>query len=50
MTPSSPYLKGSTPAMLMVFEGARRLPERRRRSVVLPAPLAWEEVLLGRIS
>jgi len=28
------------PAMWTVPEGAMRLPERRRRSVVLPAPLA----------
>ena len=26
--------------MVMVFPGARRLPESRRRRVVLPAPLA----------
>lgn len=40
MTPSRPSLNGSRPPMEMVPEGARRLPERRRRSVVLPAPLA----------
>ncbi len=40
MTPSSPEVKGSIRAMLTVPEGAMRLPERRRRSVVLPAPLA----------
>jgi hypothetical protein len=33
-------LKGSTPETRMVLAGARRLPARRRRSVVLPAPLA----------
>ena len=40
MTPSRPSLKGSSPPTEMVPEGARRLPERRRRRVVLPAPLA----------
>lgn len=40
MTPSSPSLNGSTPAMLTVLVGASRLPERRRRRVVLPDPLA----------
>ena len=40
MTPSRPDLKGSIPAMLTVPVGARRLPERSRSSVVLPAPFA----------
>lgn len=40
MTPSSPSLNGSTPAILTVLVGARRLPERRRRRVVFPDPLA----------
>lgn len=40
VTPSRPSLKGSRPPIEIVFEGARRLPERRRRRVVLPAPLA----------
>jgi hypothetical protein len=40
VTPSRPSLKGSTPAMEIVRVGASRLPERRRRRVVLPAPLA----------
>lgn len=40
VTPSRPSLKGSRPPTEMVLEGARRLPERRRRRVVLPAPLA----------
>lgn len=40
MTPSRPSLNGSTPAMLTVLVGASRLPERRRRRVVLPDPLA----------
>lgn len=40
MTPSKPSLKGSTPAMLMVSVGARRFPDRSRRSVVFPAPFA----------
>ena len=39
MTPSRPEEKGSTPAMETEREGAMRLPERRRRRVVLPAPL-----------
>ena len=47
MTPSRPSLKGSTPAMLTVPVGARRLPERRRRRVVLPAPLALSDVRTG---
>lgn len=40
VTPSRPSLKGSMPPMDMVPEGARRLPERRRRRVLFPAPLA----------
>lgn len=40
MTPSKPSLKGSTPAMLTVSVGARRFPDRSRRSVVFPAPFA----------
>lgn len=40
MTPSRPSLKGSTPAMLTVSVGARRFPDRSRRSVVFPAPFA----------
>ena len=40
VTPSSPWEKGSTPPMEMVEVGARRLPERRRSRVVLPAPFA----------
>ena len=46
MTPSRPSLKGSTPAILTVPVGASRLPERRRRSVVLPAPLALSGIRL----
>lgn len=40
MTPSRPSLKGSRPPTWIVPLGARRLPDRRRRRVVLPAPLA----------
>lgn len=40
MTPSKPSLKGSTPAMQTVSVGARRFPDRSRRSVVFPAPFA----------
>ena len=40
MTPSRPSWKGSTPAIEIVEVGARRLPERSRRRVVLPAPFA----------
>lgn len=50
MTPSRPSLNGSAPAILTVLAGARRLPDRRRRKVVLPDPLAFEgSGLLGRI-
>ena len=42
VTPSRPVVKGSVPAMEIVEGGERRLPERRRRRVVLPAPLAVE--------
>ena len=40
VTPSRPSLKGSRPPTWTVPEGARRLPERRRSRVVLPAPFA----------
>lgn len=40
MTPGREWVKGSVLQMEMVVGGERRLPERRRRSVVLPAPLA----------
>ncbi|KAK4670341.1 LOW QUALITY PROTEIN: uncharacterized protein QC763_0041790 [Podospora pseudopauciseta] len=40
VTPSRPTLKGSLPPMVIVPAGARRFPARRRRRVVLPAPLA----------
>lgn len=40
VTPSTLSLNGSRPPIRIVFEGARRFPERRRRRVVLPAPLA----------
>jgi len=48
VTPSRPCLKGSTPAMETVPVGARRLPESRRRRVVLPAPLASHTVNLSK--
>ena len=40
MTPWRPVVNGSIPAMLTVPVGAMRFPDRRRSSVVLPAPLA----------
>lgn len=40
VTPSRPSLKGSSPEMEIVPEGASRFPERRRRRVVFPAPFA----------
>ena len=40
VTPSRPEVNGSIPAMLIVPVGAIRLPDRRRSSVVFPAPFA----------
>ena len=40
-------MKGSTPAIDIEFEGARRLPDRRRRRVVLPAPFAVKDDLVA---
>lgn len=40
VTPSSPVANGSTPPTRIVPEGQSFLPDRRRRRVVLPAPLA----------
>jgi len=47
VTPSRPSLKGSTPETETVPTGDMRLPERRRRRVVLPAPLAEKVVSVG---
>lgn len=40
VTPSKPSLNGSTPPIATVSVGASRLPERRRRRVLFPAPFA----------
>ncbi len=47
MTPSRPEVNGSIPAMLTVPVGAIRLPDRRRSSVVFPAPFAIRGQRMG---